>query len=65
MAHLGGSASIDIDASLEVEWGVVEDVITAPEWQDGLDRMSTLERDAEGLAATQAGRTSADVARLL
>jgi Polyketide cyclase / dehydrase and lipid transport len=51
MGHLGGSASIDIDAPLEVVWGVVEDVITAPEWQGGLDRMSALEHDAEGRPA--------------
>jgi hypothetical protein len=48
MAHLGGSASIDIDAPLEAVWGVVEDVMTAPEWQGGLDGMRALERDGGG-----------------
>jgi carbon monoxide dehydrogenase subunit G len=47
MAHLGGSASADIDAPLEQVWAVVEDVMTAPEWQGGLDSMTALERDAE------------------
>ncbi len=48
MAHLGGSASVDIHAPLEVVWEVVEDVMTAPEWQGGLDGMSALERDTRG-----------------
>src|ERR1017187_374995 len=47
MANLGGSASVEIDAPLEQVWAVVEDVMTAPEWQGGLDGMSALERDAE------------------
>jgi ribosome-associated toxin RatA of RatAB toxin-antitoxin module len=28
-------------------WEVVQDVMTAPQWQGGLDRMSALERDGE------------------
>jgi carbon monoxide dehydrogenase subunit G len=48
MAHLGGSASAEIDAPLEEVWAVVEDVLKAPEWQGGLDRMTALERDTEG-----------------
>jgi len=48
MAHLGGSASAEIDAPLERVWAVVEDVMTAPEWQGGLDEMTALERDGEG-----------------
>jgi uncharacterized protein YndB with AHSA1/START domain len=48
MAHLGGSASVEIDAPLERVWAVIEDVLSAPEWQGGLDRMTALERDAEG-----------------
>ena len=47
MAHLGGSASAEIDAPLEQVWAVVEDVMTAPEWQGGLDKMTALERDAD------------------
>ncbi len=48
MAHLGGSASAEIDAPLEEVWAVVEDVMTAPEWQGGLDKMTALERGADG-----------------
>jgi len=48
MAHLGGSASAEIDAPLERVWEVVEDVMTAPDWQGGLDKMAALERDGEG-----------------
>jgi carbon monoxide dehydrogenase subunit G len=50
MAHLGGSASADIDAALERVWQVIEDVATAPEWQGGLDRLTVLERDQAGRA---------------
>jgi uncharacterized protein YndB with AHSA1/START domain len=50
MARLGGSASVEIDAPLEHVWTVVEDVMSAPQWQGGLDRMTELERDAEGHA---------------
>jgi carbon monoxide dehydrogenase subunit G len=48
MANLGGSASVEIDAPLEQVWAVVEDVMTAPEWQGGLDKLTALERDADG-----------------
>jgi carbon monoxide dehydrogenase subunit G len=48
MAHLGGSASSEIDAPLEEVWAVVEDVLSAPDWQGGLDAMIALERDADG-----------------
>lgn len=48
MAHLGGTATAEIDAPLEEVWAVVEDVLIAPEWQGGLVEVSALERDAEG-----------------
>ena len=48
MGNLGGSASDEIDAPLDEVWTVVEDVLTAPEWQGGLDAMSALEHDGEG-----------------
>jgi uncharacterized protein YndB with AHSA1/START domain len=48
MAHMGGSASAEIDAPVDEVWAVVEDVLTAPEWQGGLVAMSALERDAAG-----------------
>ena len=48
MAHMGGSASAEIDAPLDEVWAVVGDVLTAPDWQGGLVSMSALERDAAG-----------------
>lgn len=48
MGHLGGTASVEIDASIEDVWEVVQDVLIAPEWQGGLDKMTALEHDAEG-----------------
>lgn len=48
MAHLGGTASAEIDAPLADVWAVVEDVLIAPEWQGGLVAIRPLERDAEG-----------------
>ncbi|TMK26193.1 MAG: SRPBCC family protein [Actinobacteria bacterium] len=48
MAHLGGSASTDIEAPLQQVWAVIEDVMSAPDWQGGLDAMSALEHDADG-----------------
>ena len=47
MAHMGGSASAEIDAPVDEVWAVVEDVLTAPDWQGGLVAMSALERDAD------------------
>jgi uncharacterized membrane protein len=48
MAHLHGSASVEIESPLGEVWAVVEDVADAPQWQGGLDRMTVLEHDAEG-----------------
>ncbi|MGA7705754.1 MAG: SRPBCC family protein [Solirubrobacteraceae bacterium] len=48
MAHLSGSADSDIDAPLSEVWEAVEDVLSAPLWQGGLDGMSALEHDTEG-----------------
>lgn len=48
MANLGGTASVEIDAPIEDVWTAVEDVISAPEWQGGLDKMTALERDEQG-----------------
>jgi carbon monoxide dehydrogenase subunit G len=48
MAHMGGSASAEIDAPLEEVWAVVEDVLSAPDWQGGLIGMEALERDDDG-----------------
>jgi carbon monoxide dehydrogenase subunit G len=48
MAHMGGTASTEIDAPLKQVWAVVADVLTAPDWQGGLVSISALERDGEG-----------------
>jgi carbon monoxide dehydrogenase subunit G len=48
MAHLGGSASSDIDAPLKDVWAAIEDVLSAPDWQGGLDAMTALEHDGDG-----------------
>jgi hypothetical protein len=48
VAHLAGSASSEVDAPLAEVWAVVEDVLSAPEWQGGLDAMTALEHDGQG-----------------
>lgn len=48
MANLSGSASSEIDAPLKEVWTVLEDVLSAPDWQGGLDAMTALERDTDG-----------------
>ncbi|HYP56418.1 MAG TPA: SRPBCC family protein [Solirubrobacterales bacterium] len=48
MAHLGGTASAEIDAPLARVWAVVEDVLIAPEWQGGLVAIRPLEHDGDG-----------------
>jgi carbon monoxide dehydrogenase subunit G len=48
MAHLGGTSSAEIDAPLQEVWAIVEDVMSAPDWQGGLDGMTALERDSDG-----------------
>jgi len=48
VGQLGGRASTDVDAPIEACWALAEDVASAPEWQDGLETMDVLERDAEG-----------------
>jgi carbon monoxide dehydrogenase subunit G len=48
MGRMGGTASAEVDAPLEAVWAVVEDVLTAPDWQGGLKAITALERDGEG-----------------
>lgn len=48
MAAITGSSTAEIDAPIDQVWAVVEDVLTAPDWQGGLKDMEELERDAEG-----------------
>ena len=48
MAQLHGTATAEIEAPLDRVWAVVEDVLSAPEWQGGLVGMTALETDGEG-----------------
>jgi uncharacterized protein YndB with AHSA1/START domain len=50
MAKLTGESTTEIDAPIETVWAVIEDVVSAPEWQGGYRRMTALETDAEGHA---------------
>src|SRR3954454_8504621 len=50
MAKMGGSASAEIEAPLDEVWAVVEDVLSAPDWQGGLVGITALETDDEGRA---------------
>ncbi len=50
MAHMGGTATAEIEAPLEEVWAVVEDVVSAPDWQGGLDRITAIEHDEQGRA---------------
>jgi hypothetical protein len=64
MANLAGTASIEIDAPLAAVWRTVEDVLAAPEWQEGLLAMEALERDAEGRPTLVDSESDAKVRRL-
>jgi ribosome-associated toxin RatA of RatAB toxin-antitoxin module len=48
MAHMGGSASAEIEAPIDEVWALVEDVLIAPEWQGGLVAVTPLEHDEAG-----------------
>jgi ribosome-associated toxin RatA of RatAB toxin-antitoxin module len=48
MAHMGGSANAEIEAPIDEVWAVVEDVLSAPDWQGGLVGISALESDEAG-----------------
>lgn len=61
MGNLNGTASEVIEAPLADVWAVVEDTATAPEWQDGMDRMEVLETDAEGRPEVVETQTDATV----
>jgi hypothetical protein len=48
MTALRGSSSAEADAGIERCWALAQDVEHAPEWQQGLERLEVLERDADG-----------------
>lgn len=61
MGHIGGEAAIELDVAVDEVWAVVSDVEHAPSWQDGLDEMRVLDRDAEGRVARAESITDAKV----
>jgi hypothetical protein len=61
MGNLNGTASEVIEAPLADVWAVVQDTASAPEWQDGMDRMEVLETDAEGRPEVVETQTDATV----
>jgi carbon monoxide dehydrogenase subunit G len=48
MGSITGSSTAEIEAPIEQVWEVVEDVLSAPDWQGGLKDMEELERDGDG-----------------
>jgi ribosome-associated toxin RatA of RatAB toxin-antitoxin module len=48
MTLIEGSASGDVDGGLERCWAVVEDLSRAPEWQQGVQEVTVLQRDDQG-----------------
>jgi ribosome-associated toxin RatA of RatAB toxin-antitoxin module len=48
MGTITGSSVAEIEAPLDQVWAIVEDVLSAPEWQGGLKDMLELDRDADG-----------------
>ena len=48
MGNLGGSSTAEIDAPIDEVWAIVEDVVSAPDWQGGLIAVTPLETDDEG-----------------
>lgn len=45
---MGGTADAEVDAPIEEVWAIVEDVLTAPDWQGGLVAVTALEHDGDG-----------------
>ena len=64
MGHMGGEASIEIDAPIAEVWPVVEDVGSAPDWQHGLDSMEAVERDGRGRIIVANSTTDAKVRKV-
>lgn len=47
---LTGSSTAEINAPIDTVWSIVEDVVSAPQWQDGLLEMNVLDTDDQGRA---------------
>jgi ribosome-associated toxin RatA of RatAB toxin-antitoxin module len=50
MPVIEGKSSVEIAATVDRCWEVVEDVPSAPDWQGGLVKMVVIERDDQGRA---------------
>jgi ribosome-associated toxin RatA of RatAB toxin-antitoxin module len=61
MGTITGSSSAEIAAPVEQVWEVVEDVLSAPEWQGGLKAMEEIERDPDGRVALAESGSDAKV----
>jgi ribosome-associated toxin RatA of RatAB toxin-antitoxin module len=61
---MGGTASAEIEAPLEQVWDVVGDVLSAPDWQGGLDSMRALEHDHQGRPTLVESETDIKVKRV-
>jgi carbon monoxide dehydrogenase subunit G len=48
VGSISGSSTAEIDAPIDEVWAIVEDVVSAPDWQDGLKDVEELESDGEG-----------------
>lgn len=48
MGSISGSSTAEIDAPIDEVWAIVEDVVSAPDWQDGLKDVEELETDGDG-----------------
>jgi ribosome-associated toxin RatA of RatAB toxin-antitoxin module len=51
MTLLEGTSEADVDAPIERCWEVVEAIDRAPEWQQGMESVQVLERDAQDRAS--------------
>ena len=45
---ISGSSTAEIDAPIDKVWAAVEDVLSSPDWQEGLISMEELESDGQG-----------------
>ncbi len=51
MTLLEGTAEGDVDAPIERCWDVIEAIEQSPQWQQGMESVEVLERDAQDRAA--------------
>jgi carbon monoxide dehydrogenase subunit G len=61
MGSLEGESTAEIDAPIEKVWAVVADVESAPQWQDGLTKITVKDRDGDGHAVVCESETDAKV----